>query len=94
MNVGVNNMPSVNGSVSVVPVPASTAVTIGVNWNEAQDFTVSVVSINGVLINTWTVKAAAATQFTMPVDAMPTGNYIVKVTGNNGSIVKQFTVAH
>ncbi|NDC40080.1 MAG: T9SS C-terminal target domain-containing protein [Chitinophagia bacterium] len=89
---GVKNTVAENGTLTVFPNPANNFVSLNLNWNEAQAFTVSVFNANGALVSVNNVEATAKYVATIPVDGMATGNYFVKVAGAKGQIVRQFSV--
>ena len=92
--VGVANVNATEGNLTVSPVPAQNVINLSLNWKNAQPFSVGIYSINGALVAYYNVAATAQYNATIPVDGLANGNYIVKVSGNNGQITQQFSVAH
>jgi hypothetical protein len=90
---GVNYV-AANGEVNIFPIPAQNTLNIKLNWNEAQAFTVAIYDMNGAVVRTWSVPATA--QYTTGISTanFASGNYVVKIAGTNGQIVKQIVVAH
>lgn len=83
-----------NGEANIFPVPAQNVLNISLNWNEAQAFTVAIYNMNGVVVRQWNVPATAQYNTSIPVNTLAAGNYVVKIAGTNGQIVKQVVVAH
>ncbi len=92
-STAVNNV-TANGEVNIFPNPAQNVVNFKLNWNEAQAFTVSIFDMNGSVVRQWSVPSTASYTASIPVQNFATGNYVVKINGTNGQIVKQIVVAH
>ena len=91
---GVNAVAGANGTVNIFPVPAQNTLNIRLNWNEAQAFTISIFDMNGRVVRQWNVPSAAQYSANIPVDGFAAGNYVVKINGTKGQMVKQIVVAH
>ncbi len=91
---GINDAEATNGSVNVYPVPAQGFINIDVNWNNAQKFSVVVYDINGRVVRNVSFPAATKYSTSINTENLADGNYVVRVIGEQGQIVKQIAVAH
>jgi Secretion system C-terminal sorting domain len=93
-SLGVNNVSNVGGDATIYPVPAQNVMHIDLKWNEAQAATIVIYDVTGKVMNQ--IQTPVATSYNVGVTAseLPSGMYFVKISGANGSIVKQISVAH
>jgi hypothetical protein len=79
----------------VYPVPAQNVVTIEKTWAQPQDFTVSVIDLQGRLVRNYSEKAVTNYSRNIDVNQLPAGNYVLKLSTKNGKAAyQQFTVMH
>ena len=91
---GINSVVAANGDVNIFPNPAQNTVNIRLNWNEAQASTISIFDMNGRIVRQWSVPSTTQYNTSISVDGFAAGNYVVKISGTQGQIVKQIVIAH
>ena len=92
---GIKNVAENTGSVNVFPVPAQNVMNLNITWNEPQIATVAIYDMSGRIIRQWTTNQTAQYSSTVPVNNLAAGNYIISVTGNDGSAIqKQISIVH
>lgn len=90
----VEGIAGANGEANIFPVPAQNLVNISLKWNAPQAFTITVCDINGSVVKHWSVPATAQYSTSLMVDNLAEGNYLVRINGTEGQIVKQIVVVH
>jgi hypothetical protein len=90
----VANTTAVN-NFSVYPVPAQNVVTVEKTWAQPQDFTVSIIDLQGRTVRNYSEKATTNYSRNIDVNQLPAGNYVLKLSTKNGKVsYQQFTVIH
>ena len=90
----VKNLSNANGDASIYPVPAQSMLHIDVKWENAQAATISIMDMAGRVIQSWEAPYGTDYRSAISINDLATGNYIVNISGTNGQIVKQISVAH
>ena len=91
---GVNNISAKGGDANIYPVPTNNALNIDINWNEPQPFTIAILDMQGRIINQWQADATIKYHKTISVNNIPAGDYLIKITGTKGEVLKQIVVTH
>ena len=83
------------GTVSVFPNPADNAATVKITAASAGTYNVVLTSINGqkAYEQNLTVRSADE-QLSIPTASLPSGMYMVKVTGNSGNWTEKLMIQH
>lgn len=82
-------------SVKLYPVPANDILHLSLQPQQLQSFTLSLVDMQGRILQLRTIPATAQINETINVSALPAGNYLLQLNGGNSApIVKQITIAH
>jgi hypothetical protein len=82
-----------NGNLSTFPNPANNEVTLDMDFNETmQDVTVQLFDLTGKLLETQTMENVKRQQASFNVSTLANGNYIFKVTTEQGTRSERFTV--
>ena len=82
-----------NGNLSTFPNPANNEVTLDMDFNETmQDVTVQLFDLTGKLLETKTMENVKRQQTSFNVSTLANGNYIFKVTTEQGTRSERFTV--
>jgi hypothetical protein len=89
---GVSNVSNIHGTAIVYPVPAKGNANIDIKWDEPQEFTISLLDMLGKSYRSQVVPICSRYVESMPLDNMPAGNYLLKMEGAKGKIVKQITI--
>lgn len=90
----VKHVSGINGTASIYPNPAQNMVHVDIKWNEAQAATVYIYDMAGRVVRQWDAPNTANYNSAISVDDFAAGNYLVKISGKNGEIVKQIVIAH
>ncbi len=95
---GTNTLPdtTVHGyyNMHVFPVPASDLLTIDLRWDTARSFSASLICIDGKTLSKWDEQATKHYIKSIPVNNIPAGSYILKISFDKGDIIKRIVVAH
>ena len=89
---GTQNLNNSIAGISVYPVPAKDEVFIDITWTKPQAFTVAMMDIQGRMYTSYHVLACAQYRDKMTLNNIPAGNYIVKISGTSGEIIKKVTI--
>lgn len=81
-------------SINLYPVPAVGNIIIEVNKEFKQPFHAAIYDMQGKIYTEWSVQPCSAYKQTIPIDNLPTGNYCIKLSAEDGDMVKRFTLAH
>lgn len=92
--VSVKNVSNVGGTANLYPVPAESLLNIDLNWNQSQAATVTISDMQGRVVKSLNIAAAAKQHASVSVADFANGMYLVTINGTNGQIVKQIVVAH
>lgn len=90
----VKTIVSNNGDASIYPVPSQNVLHIDVKWNEAQAATVAIYDMAGRVVMQWDAPYGTEYNSAISIGSFAAGNYVVKINGAQGQIVKQIVVAH
>ena len=81
--------------VVVTPNPANDQIRLDINLAKVNDaVTVSLIDWTGRFVSTQLLKNFQSGQTSFNVSALPTGNYLVQVSTNEGTTMRKVTVAH
>lgn len=83
---------SVQNNFKTYPVPASDVVNIDINWNIAQKFSVAIVDMQGRVVRQWSENPVTAYKKTLSVADFASGNYFIKVVGEQSELVERLVV--
>ncbi|MBK8492773.1 MAG: T9SS type A sorting domain-containing protein [Saprospirales bacterium] len=82
-----------NGNLTVFPNPSNKEVTLDMDFNETmQDVTIQLFDLTGKLMETRTMENVKQQQASFNVSTLANGNYIFKVTTEQGTRSERFTV--
>lgn len=90
VNAIVNN----NGDANIYPVPAQNVLHIDVKWDEPQAASVAIFDMTGRVVMQWDAPYGTEHKSAISLGSFAAGNYVIKVKGAQGEIVKQIVVAH
>lgn len=82
------------GSLQLYPSPASTAIRMYLNMDEAQVAHIDIYDVSGRLWRQWQTPAGSSYECSIPVSILPTGVYTMCVRGKDVSLAKSFSVVH
>jgi len=90
----VKNVVNNNGSANIFPVPAQNMLHIDLTWNEAQSATIAMYDMAGRMV-TPVMNVPSGTEYhtSLSVNNLAAGNYVIRIDGQQGQIVKQIVVA-
>ncbi len=90
--IGINEKEFGSG-IALMPNPASQQVTLRAYFNTAQDLHVELHDITGKLLakTTWQ-NASSGNDFTLPIENLPDGVYVLKLFNTNNSATKRLVV--
>jgi len=91
---GISNARADNNILSLYPIPATNYINIIMEHVNASHITFSVTDITGRLFKQWTSPVNDKYNFTMPVNDLLEGTYILKATSDKMVFTKQFIVLH
>ncbi len=77
--------------VLVYPSPASNYIKVDLEWKNTQNVSLAIFDAQGRILKQ---QIGSGQQFTIPVSDLPTGNYWIRIAGQNGNVVKQVLVTH
>lgn len=89
---GIDNTTANSPKVEVYPIPSVNMINVLAEWKTPQPFTVSITGLDGRLVKQWEEKPCAVYKQTIPVNALPAGNYIITLQSAEGVSAKQFIV--
>jgi len=93
--MGIANVTGNKAIVSVFPVPASDMVNINIAWEHAQAAQAELYDVQGRVWKQWTLPAGNAYSDKMSVKELPSGNYFIRINGdNNARMLQKLTVQH
>lgn len=78
-------------SINVYPNPASSFITLEFSTQPSKSFTASIYDIQGRLYRQWNENSPGKYKRSIPVDNLPAGNYIIKLSGGIED-VQQFVI--
>lgn len=82
-------------SVKVFPVPASDVLNLNISPSQQQDFTIGLVDMQGRVLYARDIQSAATFNGQIPVANIPSGSYILTISGDKGlKVTQHVTVAH
>lgn len=93
-STGVSNVYATNGTLQLYPVPASSTLTVNLEWNTAQAAVATIYDMQGRAVAQWQLGNAAAYHSMISVAQLADGNYILRIKGEKDIMVQQFAVAH
>jgi len=89
---GTENISSTQTELSVFPVPATSDLHISLSWAEPQAFSGAITDMNGRLCQAFSAGAHAQYSDNINVSSLPSGNYIVTIKGEQGTILSRMIV--
>ncbi|MCB9045525.1 MAG: T9SS type A sorting domain-containing protein [Chitinophagales bacterium] len=78
----------------VYPVPANSNLNINLKWDQPQDFNLVLTDMYGRTIFFQHEDTKVAYHRSIPVSDLPTGNYVLAVSGSNGIISQKIAIRH
>ncbi|MCB0697442.1 MAG: T9SS type A sorting domain-containing protein, partial [Chitinophagaceae bacterium] len=79
--------------IKLFPCPASDFIRIEATFEKAESFTASIVDISGRIVRQWNEENIQQYTRTVPLTELPSGNFILKLSGNRLNSITCFTVA-
>lgn len=93
--LAVNNVGNtVAATLSLYPCPANSYITLELNNPDRKAVTMAIYDLNGKLYMQWEVQATDNYHATVPLNNLPSGNYLLEARTNNQQSVKQFSIVH
>ncbi|HTN45934.1 MAG TPA: T9SS type A sorting domain-containing protein [Flavipsychrobacter sp.] len=91
-----NDVKEINkgGNLDLYPSPAHDVVTINLQWDEKQMFSVAIIDAMGKLWMNWTQAAVASYHEKLNIGNLANGNYWIVIKGEKGAITRQISVMH
>ena len=89
--VGINDLTFVDG-INVFPNPATDVLNIAFELNSNQDVTLSLVSIDGKVVNTISSNNTSKVNETINTSNLSTGLYVLNITSNEGVYTRNIVV--
>ena len=90
----VKTVTNTNGDANIYPVPAQSLLHLDINWNAAQSAMITINDVQGRVVKMWDAPSAAQYSTTISINDLASGVYFMLINGQQGEIVKQFTVSH
>jgi hypothetical protein len=81
-----------NGTARIYPIPAKNTISVDVAWAEQQEFTISILDIQGRVHSAWSVPSCTHHTEAIPVGNLPAGNYFIKMKGPKGELAQKITI--
>jgi hypothetical protein len=78
--------------IHVYPVPASDMLSVDIQWQQAQDASLTIYDMSGRRYSTWQTGRTAAYHGYIPVSGLPAGMYTMQITGASGSMSRTFNI--
>lgn len=92
---GVDGLVAGNNELTFYPIPAADNLHVAFNLNSSQDFSVAVSDMTGRIVYRENVTDAISYNKAIPVNNLPSGNYLLMVYGSNGiNMSGKLIVAH
>ena len=88
----VANINAISGNISIYPSPAQSQVHIDINLSNEPSAVITIFDMSGRIMNQWQASNTGSHHTDLSVSQFAAGNYIMRVSSANGSIVKQFSV--
>lgn len=82
------------GTIQLYPSPAVSDVNINISFPDPQPFTVSVSDMSGRIVMQYDERASSEYHGNIPVSMLASGNYIVRVNGQDLQLCEKFIVSH
>lgn len=89
---GVANIIANNGTLKLYPVPANNMLNIDLSWDNAQSSVVAIYDMTGKLYMQWQADNTTNYKHTVYLTQLPSGNYIIKVRGENDQLTQPFVI--
>ncbi len=80
--------------INVYPVPAADNMNVVLNWDEPQDFALSLTDMSGRTVYYQSERAQRNYNKAISVSNLPAGNYVLSVAGKAALLNKQITISH
>ncbi len=78
--------------LSLFPIPTANSINVHTDWKEPQPFTISITNLEGKIIKQWNEAPCEVYNKTVSLTGLPSGNYILNLTGKTSHTAKQFIV--
>jgi hypothetical protein len=79
-------------TMTVFPSPAKNSITIKLEWDKPQPFTIAIFDAVGRLVMQWNEAATREYKETISLPYAPSGNYFIRAIGGKQKLVKQFVI--
>lgn len=80
------------GQVQIFPNPTAQNLNVKISWNTPQAAVMNIYDINGRILLTQDLEAAASIEKTIDVSSFSNGNYFLQINNNNGKLNQSFQV--
>lgn len=87
----VNNAINHNATCRIYPIPASDLITVSIDWQKEQDFSLAIYNMQGQLVRQTSAKATKHYNQQIPIADLAGGNYILEIRSRDGNMTRQFT---
>jgi len=91
---GVTNVNSNISNVVLFPCPANNMLSLKANWQNAENFSVSIYDVEGRVMKSWSEAGTQNYQKAISVSNLANGNYFLHISSQSGVFTSQFTVQH
>src|SRR5690606_27475135 len=87
----VNNAINHNATCRIYPIPASDLITVSIDWQKEQDFSLAIYNMQVQLVRQTSAKATKHYNQQIPIADLAGGNYILEIRSRDGNMTRQFT---
>ncbi len=85
-------VPFIINNLEVFPSPAKNSVTIKLEWDKSQPFTIMIFDAVGRLVMQWNEHAKQKYEKTINLPDMASGDYLIRAIGGKQKLVKKFVI--
>jgi len=85
---------SVVDGITMRPNPATALVSVQIDWQDGQQFTATLIDMQGRIYHRFTGKAVKGYQTSLNMSNLPPGNYLLSINGEHGRRAAQILVVY
>jgi hypothetical protein len=89
---GVTEVSLDRNSLKAYPVPATNVLNLDINWSQPQDFTVTIIDMQGRVVRTWAELPQAQYHGSIAVGDLAAGGYFIKVAGEKEQLTERLII--
>jgi hypothetical protein len=89
---GINTINNQPGSVKLYPSPANNMLNVDLNWQQEQGAVATIYDMQGKLYIQWQIETSLFSHSTIPVNQLPAGTYLLRISGHEQHLVEKFSV--